>query len=188
MLLAVYGLRDGEVRRLQLADFDWQNERLCVTRGKTRSVQIYPLTRPVGDAVLRSQGRSAASSHREVFLTLRAPFRPLGNAAVGCVVARRLHALGISPPHFGSSLRHACATHLLDEGLSLKEIGDHLGHRDPDTSCQGEPHGLAASRRLRPGRLAMNLHQLIERYVSYRQALGERCCNAAIPPRLRASP
>ena len=26
----------------------------------------------------------------------------------------------------------------------------------------------------------MNLHQLIERYVSYRQALGERCCNAAI--------
>jgi DNA-binding transcriptional MerR regulator len=26
-------------------------------------------------------------------------------------------------------LRHACATHLLDEGFSLKEIGDHLGHR-----------------------------------------------------------
>ena len=136
MLLAVYGLRAGEVRRLQLADFDWQNERLCVTRGKTRSVQIYPLTRPVGDAVLRylKEGRPR-SSHREVFLTLRAPFRPLGNAAVGCVVARRLHALGISPPHFGShSLRHACATHLLEEGLSLKEIGDHLGHRDPDTT------------------------------------------------------
>jgi DNA-binding transcriptional MerR regulator len=26
-------------------------------------------------------------------------------------------------------LRHACATHLLDEGFSLKEIGDQLGHR-----------------------------------------------------------
>lgn len=26
-------------------------------------------------------------------------------------------------------LRHACATHLLDEGFSLKAIGDHLGHR-----------------------------------------------------------
>src|SRR3954451_16157707 len=53
MLLAVYGFRAGEVRCLRLEDFDWQNERLCVTRGKTRSVQIYPLARPVGDAVLR---------------------------------------------------------------------------------------------------------------------------------------
>ena len=25
--------------------------------------------------------------------------------------------------------RHACAAHLVAEGLSLKEIGDHLGHR-----------------------------------------------------------
>ena len=32
-------------------------------------------------------------------------------------------------PH---ALRHACATHLLQEGLSLKEIGDHFGHRHPD--------------------------------------------------------
>ena len=31
-------------------------------------------------------------------------------------------------PH---SLRHACATHLLSEGFSLKEIGDYLGHRSP---------------------------------------------------------
>ncbi len=34
-------------------------------------------------------------------------------------------------PH---SLRHACATRLLAEGLSMKEIGDHLGHRQPDST------------------------------------------------------
>jgi DNA-binding transcriptional MerR regulator len=28
-------------------------------------------------------------------------------------------------------LRHACASHLLNEGFSIKEIGDHLGHRSP---------------------------------------------------------
>lgn len=28
-------------------------------------------------------------------------------------------------------MRHACASHLLDEGFSIKEIGDHLGHRSP---------------------------------------------------------
>ena len=34
-------------------------------------------------------------------------------------------------PH---ALRHACATHLLNEGHSLKEVGDHLGHRSPETT------------------------------------------------------
>jgi integrase/recombinase XerD len=51
------------------------------------------------------------------------------------VVKRRLHALGLKLPHYGAHvLRHACATHLLAQGLSLKEIGDHLGHVSPDTT------------------------------------------------------
>jgi site-specific recombinase XerD len=38
--------------------------------------------------------------------------------------------LGIHAPHIGPhSLRHACAAHLVVEGFSIKEIGDHLGHR-----------------------------------------------------------
>ena len=38
--------------------------------------------------------------------------------------------LGIKSLHRGPhSLRHACAGHLVKEGFSLKEIGDHLGHR-----------------------------------------------------------
>jgi site-specific recombinase XerD len=51
------------------------------------------------------------------------------------MVRRRFQALNLDLPHYGShALRHACATHLLAQGLSLKEIGDHLGHRDPDTT------------------------------------------------------
>ena len=34
-------------------------------------------------------------------------------------------------PH---ALRHACARRLVNAGLSLKEIGDHLGHRSPDST------------------------------------------------------
>jgi site-specific recombinase XerD len=42
---------------------------------------------------------------------------------------------GIQAPHRGPHvLRHACAGHLLARGLSLKEIGDHLGHRRPDST------------------------------------------------------
>jgi integrase/recombinase XerD len=43
--------------------------------------------------------------------------------------------LSVELPHYGPhSLRHACATRLLNQGLSLKEIGDHLGHTNPDTT------------------------------------------------------
>jgi len=63
------------------------------------------------------------------------------------VVKRRLHALGLQLPHYGSHvLRHACATHLLAQGLSLKEVGDHLGHVDPDTTRIYAKVDLAALR------------------------------------------
>jgi site-specific recombinase XerD len=46
------------------------------------------------------------------------------------IVKSRMAKLGITSLHRGPhSLRHACAGHLVAEGFSLKEIGDHLGHR-----------------------------------------------------------
>jgi site-specific recombinase XerD len=72
---------------------------------------------------------------RAVFLCSRAPIRPLGRSAVWPIVAERLRRLGVASPHRGPhAIRHACATHLLAQGLSLKEIGDHLGHQRPDTT------------------------------------------------------
>lgn len=136
MLLAVYGLRGGEVRALRLEDFDWQQEVLVVRLGKQKKARTYPLCRSVGDAVLRYLREvRPRSDRREVFLTRVAPFRPLGPGGLKSIARNRLLALGVKLPHFGShALRHACATHLLAQGLSLKEIGDHLGHRSPQTT------------------------------------------------------
>ena len=136
MLLAVYGLRSSEVVGLHLDAFDWEQEILTITSSKRQKPRTYPLCRPVGDAVLRYLREARhRSSRREVFLTLRAPLRPLPWRGLGQVVQRRLHALNVSLPHYGPhALRHACATHLLEQGLSLKEIGDHLGHQSPETT------------------------------------------------------
>ena len=66
-------------------------------------------------------------------MSLQYPICPLGN--VWRIVAKRLRPLGVSLPHHGPHcLRHACASHLLTRGLSLKEIGDHLGHRRPEST------------------------------------------------------
>jgi len=130
-LLAIYGLRSGEVRALRLEDIDWTREVITVTRSKQRKTQYYPLVTSVGDAIVSylQQARPRCRPP-EVFLSLKAPYRPLSASAVYHVVASRLKALGVQSTHFGPhGLRHACATHLVAQGLSLKEIGDHLGHR-----------------------------------------------------------
>jgi site-specific recombinase XerD len=134
MLLAIYGLRAGEVTHLRLEDFDWEHELFSVTSSKTRKARTYPLSRPVGDAVLRYLKEvRPRSAHREVFLSLHAPIRPL--RVLWSVVGTRLRSLGVATAHHGPhALRHACASHLLAQGLSLKEIGDHLGHQDPDAT------------------------------------------------------
>jgi integrase/recombinase XerD len=51
------------------------------------------------------------------------------------IVARQLRTRAPSLKHHGPhSIRHACATRLINQGLSLKEIGDHLGQRDPEAT------------------------------------------------------
>lgn len=135
MLLAIYGLRRGEVSRLRLEDIDWEHEVFRVVSSKTGRIRTYPLTRSVGDAILRYlQEVRPRSSHRELFLSWRPPFRPLCSS-IWAIVGKRLQSLNLSLPHYGPhALRHACATRLLAAGLSLKEIGDQLGHLDPDST------------------------------------------------------
>jgi integrase/recombinase XerD len=131
LLLAVYGLRSGEVCQLTLDDIDWKAGRIRVRRSKQRRTERYPLTAELGEAILRYLKEvRPKSSHRQIFLTLKTPYRPISSPGLGTIITTQLKRLNLRLPHYGPHvLRHACATHLLSEGFSLKEIGDHLGHR-----------------------------------------------------------
>ena len=131
MIFSTYGFRSGEVARLRLEDVDWERERIRVHRSKGRHDQEYPLIHSIGAAIVRYLKEvRPRTSRREIFLTLRAPFRPLSTGTMYRIVSSRMAKLGIKSLHRGPhSLRHACAGHLVEEGFSLKEIGDHLGHR-----------------------------------------------------------
>jgi site-specific recombinase XerD len=132
LLVAVYGLRISEACGLTLDDVDWANERLRVRRLKNRRIQEFPLTAEVGNAILKYlQNVRPRGSSRFLFLTLRKPHRPMRGRTASSTVARYVGALGPLPHYGPHSLRHACASHLLDEGFSIKEIGDQLGHRSP---------------------------------------------------------
>jgi site-specific recombinase XerD len=131
ILLATYGFRSGEIAGLGLEDVNWEGEIVTIVRPKARRAQLYPLVSEAGEAILRYLQRvRPRCARREIFLTLKAPFRRLSQRALYHLVNTRLGALGIQVPRRGPhSLRHACAGHLQAEGFSLKAIGDHLGHR-----------------------------------------------------------
>lgn len=131
LLLAVYGFRVGEVAKLTIDDLDWETERIHVRRSKQRKTQDYPLTPEVGAAILRYLKEVRPRSVcRELFLTLRSPHHPLAADSLSARVQTLVRGLGVKLPHYGAhALRHACATHLLAQGFSMKQIGDHLGHR-----------------------------------------------------------
>ena len=148
LLFVVYGLRSEEVQGLQLEDLDWKREVIRVVRPKSRRTQEYPLTATVGAAILRylKEVRLRRPS-RHVFLTLNAPYGYLSRSSLWKAVSERLRRLKPAIRHYGPhSLRHACATHLLSQGLSMKEIGDHLGHRKTDTTCTYAKVDLAGLR------------------------------------------
>ena len=130
MLLAVYGLRSIEVCRLQLQDIDWERDLLQIRRGKGGRIATYPLC---SRSAKRSSSTSKSSSefvstggisHADLPSSTHEPGRCYHIAHI------RLRASKANLPHRGAhALRHACATHLLASGFSMKEIGDQLGHR-----------------------------------------------------------
>jgi integrase/recombinase XerD len=132
-LLAVYGLRGIEVARLRLDDLDWRRRLLFIRGRKAGNNTTYPLSESVGDAIVAylRDGRPE-SVHRCLFLTTKAPFTPLASSdALIAQVKRYLALAGLRVPRPGThSFRYSCAQRLFEQGLSLKIIGDYLGHRD----------------------------------------------------------
>jgi site-specific recombinase XerD len=137
LLFATYGFRVGEVARLTLDDLDWEQNLIRVRRSKRQDVDVYPLTKETGGALLRYITTVRARCQwRHVFLTLVAPHRPLSCSALWSLASQPLLAQGVHTRHHGPhALRHACATRLLAEGWSLKDIGDHLGHQSADATA-----------------------------------------------------
>jgi site-specific recombinase XerD len=136
LLLSVYGLRSGTVRRLRLNDIDWAHDHIRFIRSKSRREETAPLEPGVGNALARylCEGRPSSDT-RIVFLTLRAPHRPLSAGGLYNIVKSRLAKQGLPRRGCGPhGLRHTCARHLVESGRSLKEVGDHLGHRSPDST------------------------------------------------------
>jgi len=152
LLIATYGLRACEIVALTLDDVEWRMARLRIPQRKTRSALWLPLTDEVGTALLDyfRRGRPAlgvrrrrvrfqtniSHSHRELFLRHRTPIGVLKPTAISEAFQAWSKRSGLGIPFQGvHCLRHSYAVRLLRSGLSLKTIGDLLGHRNFESTC-----------------------------------------------------
>lgn len=138
-LLSIYGLRTSEVTRLKLRDIDWDKRQLCFYHVKNGHVQSLPLSPYVYNLLIDYivNGRDNKRKVEEVFMTTFMPYKSLTRSCIYKIVSDAYKGLKIpiNIKHIGGhSLRHACASNLINNGVSLKEIGDILGHRLQDTT------------------------------------------------------
>jgi site-specific recombinase XerD len=136
LLLARLGLRSGEVAALDLDNIDWKAGQLSV-RGKSGQRSELPLSAELGEAIAAylQSGRPQSTSRR-VFLRAKAPIRGFrGASGVGSIVRHCLQRAGIdAPTHGAHQFRHGLASQMLRQGASLDEIGEVLGHHNPQTT------------------------------------------------------
>ncbi len=137
LLLATTGLRNRELRELELGDIHWRTAELLLRRTKGHRDRVVPLLEETGAAlagyVLHARPRS---TDRRVFLSLVAPIRAFSSSsALSRIVRTRLQRAGIPLQRGGAHLlRHSLATRLVEQRRPIKEIADLLGHQHIDST------------------------------------------------------
>ena len=138
LLVATTGMRNGEVRRLELHDIRWRQGEVLLRRTKTARDRVVPLVEEAGSALADYilHGRPKIAESR-VFLVHRPPVRPIETSGtVSAIVGRRLALLDIHPPRRGTHLlRHSLATQMVRQDRPVKEVADLLGHQSIESTA-----------------------------------------------------
>ncbi len=136
-LIATYGLRACDVANLKLEDIKWRAKCIRICQTKTGSPLELPLIDEVGSALYNYlKGVPRYGNYRHVFLRLNAPGGILKPRVVIAAFGRRAQKSGLDIPYKGPHcLRHSMATHMCRQNISLKTIGDILGHRTPKSTA-----------------------------------------------------
>jgi site-specific recombinase XerD len=137
LLMATYGMGAAEVCGLRLQDIDWRARRVRVRRPKTGVVTELPLLDPIARALAMyvRHARPAHAACRCIFVSSPQPHTQLGPQALYHRIALYAARAGVQNCYLGTHLfRHSHATRQIEQGRSVKVIGDILGHRLPEST------------------------------------------------------
>jgi len=136
-LLATYGVRIGQAKKLRLQDVNWREGSIHFRPSKWGNPLCFPLYPMVADALLayirKTRGKTP---YPEVFLTIWGKPRPLSDGnSFSYSLKKYYRRAGIDPTINGAhAIRHAFATRLMEHGTPIKTIADLLGHKSISTA------------------------------------------------------
>lgn len=133
MLMVVYsaGLRVGEVVRLHWEDLDEERSMMHIRGGKGKKDRYTILS---GIVVQALQRYWKVYQPREWLFEGQEPGKPYSIRSAEKVFHQAAHRAGIAKDVSIHSLRHAFATHMLEQGTDLRYIQDLLGHESVRTT------------------------------------------------------
>jgi site-specific recombinase XerD len=143
------GLRVGETVRIRLKDIHGREKppRLHVKNGKGGKDRYVPLapemvqqlrqwwkTHQNPTLLFPSPGRGWADRTFTLSQAMHLSKEPMSESCVQAAYRMARAASGVNPASTTHTLRHSYATHLLEEGVSLRQISAYLGHNTLDTT------------------------------------------------------
>jgi site-specific recombinase XerD len=131
LLMLHSGMRTGEIRRLCLADIDWDNHKVRIEQSKGLKDRLVYLSLPTIEALnayLPLRG-STLGQPDLVFVYRHQPLSP--NYCLSRLRTYGRRAGVTISPH---QLRHSCATLLLNAGAPVLTVKAILGHKHIDTT------------------------------------------------------
>lgn len=131
-LLVSYGVRIGQVTTLKLQDIHWQEGIICFPTCKHSNPLHLPLNTSVAKALLEYIKKDRNElDFDEVFLTIRGDHRPLSEYNHYYTCLKKYYVAANIDVHSrgARSIRHAFASHLVEQKTPFKIIADLLGHR-----------------------------------------------------------
>ncbi len=144
------GLRVGEAVAIQVEDIHGKETppRLHIRNGKGGKDRFVPIAAAMVEELRNwwrthhnpkflfpSPGRGWADRTLSLSQSMRQSTAPMSVSSVQMAYRLARAASGINPASCPHSLRHSYATHLLEEGVSLRQISQYLGHESLDTTA-----------------------------------------------------
>ena len=136
------GLRVSEVVHLDVSDIDLSNRVLMVREGKGRRDRVVPFSETAAlfvrkyiDEVRKHfQVNISRADEKAIFIS---EYGRLRDVTVRKAFERIIKVTGITRPHLTlHSIRHSCATHLLEAGADVRYVQELLGHEAIQTTVQ----------------------------------------------------